>query len=177
MHISKKHLALVTGLLLVILSGCGQSSSTAKDSSSATSSSQHVKKPAKTSSSSKSSATSSSESSVSSESSSESQQSSATSSSESVVSSSSSQPAQASSSSQNTVKVTNGDQAVAVLKAAQQTAWENKVGGPLVFGYVQMVTVQGQQAYRVDIGKDNGRSTVASYAVLPDGQVVLMQQY
>jgi len=75
------------------------------------------------------------------------------------------------------VTITTPDQAVAAVKAAETSEWTAKVNGPLVFGYVNMVTIKGQQAFRVDIGANNGRSTVASYGVLPNGNVVLIQAY
>ncbi|KRM72168.1 hypothetical protein [Lacticaseibacillus brantae] len=148
----KFKLAIAAGLLLAILSGCAGKSNSAKASHSSSERSSQV---------SKASSSSSSESSDSS----------------STSSSSTSESSVSASSSSQAVTITTPDQAVAAVKAAETSEWTAKVNGPLVFGYVNMVTVKGQQAFRVDIGANNGRSTVASYGVLPNGNVVLIQAY
>jgi len=164
MKTGKVGIAIAAGVLLLMLSGCGSSSSNAKDSSSAkVSSSKHVSK-------SSSSAKSSSPATSSSQSESESTQSSA-------VSSSTSESSQSSATSSATATITNADQAVAAVKAAEESGWQARVNGPLVFGYIGMTTIDGQQAYRVDIGTNNGRSTVASYGVFANGKVVLIKTY
>jgi|GEM_PF-3015911 len=164
MKTGKFRLAMTTGILLLILSGCGSSSSAPKDSSSAkVSSSKHASK-------SSSSEKSSSQEQSSSQSASDSSQSSA-------VSSSESESTQSSTASSSTATITNADQAVAAVKAAEESGWQARVNGPLVFGYIGMTTIDKQQAYRVDIGTNNGRSTVASYGVFANGKVVLIQTY
>ncbi|MFT8410953.1 MAG: hypothetical protein ABF743_00110 [Schleiferilactobacillus perolens] len=167
MRRSKKVLfSLVSFALLLTLGACGSGNKNASKSSSSKVKTEKVtKKKASKKSSSSSSSVSSADSS-----SSESSDSSASS---SQTSSSSSSSSAASSSS--ATSVTTSDQATAVLKNAVAAKYQKDA--PLVYAFIKTVQVNGQTAYQIEVGKNNGRSTIATYNVLADGSVQLVKQY
>jgi hypothetical protein len=71
--------------------------------------------------------------------------------------------------------VTTSDQATAVLKNAVAAKYQKDA--PLVYAFIKTVQVNGQTAYQIEVGKNNGRSTIATYNVLVDGSVQLVKQY
>jgi hypothetical protein len=71
--------------------------------------------------------------------------------------------------------VTTSDQATAVLKNAVAAKYQKDA--PLVYAFIKTVQVNGQTAYQIEVGKNNGRSTIATYNVLADGSVQLVKQY
>ncbi|MCI2170389.1 hypothetical protein [Schleiferilactobacillus perolens] len=167
MRRSKKVLfSLVSFALLLTLGACGSGNKNASKSSSSKVKTEKVtKKKASKKSSSSSSSVSSADSS-----SSESSDSSASSSQTSSSSSSSS-----AASSGSATSVTTSDQATAVLKNAVAAKYQKDA--PLVYAFIKTVQVNGQMAYQIEVGKNNGRSTIATYNVLADGSVQLVKQY
>lgn len=71
-----------------------------------------------------------------------------------------------------TVTITSGDQAVAYLKQQVGSQYPSTAEDEVIYGFIDETTVQGQKAYRVEIGKDNGRSTIAVYYVLNNGKII-----
>lgn len=76
------------------------------------------------------------------------------------------------SSSSAQVQITSGDQAVTYLQEQVGAQYPSTTDDPVIYGFIQTTTVQNQPAYRVEIGKNNGRSTIAVYNVLADGQII-----
>ncbi|GAF39554.1 hypothetical protein JCM14202_1420 [Agrilactobacillus composti DSM 18527 = JCM 14202] len=152
---------------IALLSACsGNNTSQSSDASSKTSS---VEKSSKSSSpaSSKSQSTASQASETTSDSSSASTTS-ATSSTTTASSSSAASSQSSASSSATQQTITTGDQAQTYLKS--QVDAQYQADGPTVYGFTNETTYQGQKAFRVEVGKNNGRSTVAIYDVLENGQ-------
>lgn len=149
-----------------LLSAC--SSNQKSDSGDASSKTESVSsKKAKTSDSKKSSSEDAQD-----QASSESTESSVTQSSSNTNSTAQSSSSAASASSSSTATITSGDQAATYLKQQVDSQYQNVAGGTTVYGYTSTTTYQGQTAYRVEVGKNNGRSTIAIYYVLANGQIV-----
>lgn len=70
------------------------------------------------------------------------------------------------------VQITSGTQAVTYLKQQVGAQYPDTAEAQIIYGFIQETTVQNQKAYRVEIGKANGRSTIAVYNVLTDGQII-----
>ena len=151
---------------IALLSACsGNNTSQSSDASSKTSS---VEKSSKSSSPASSKSQSTSQASETTSSASSASTTSATSSTTTASSTSSASSQSAASSSATQQTITTGDQAQTYLKSQVDSQYQ--ADGPTVYGFTNETTYQGQKAFRVEVGKNNGRSTVAIYDVLENGQ-------
>lgn len=144
------------GLALLLTLGACSSGNKSNAASSSKAKTETVAKSSSTDSSSTTSSSSSSESS-------------------STSSSSSSAQSSSSSSSSSATQIASSDAAINALKPTAAAKFANDA--PLVYAFDQQVTVNGKTGYQIEVGKNNGRSTIALYNVFTDGTIQLVKVY